>query len=121
MIRKLLTKLSQNIVIKTDFTYSVSNLHLPDDLKLNVYRIIQEQLNNIAKHAAAKNVSVSVQTANNMISVVVADDGKGFDLNEKRKGIGISNMINRIQSFSGEVAIESSPGKGCRIVIKAPY
>ena len=121
LVRELLRKLAQNTMIKTDFTYSVSNEFISDDLKLNIYRILQELLNNIAKHAAAKKVSVSVQTDNSLISIVVADDGKGFDVNKERKGIGISNMMNRIESFNGEVSIESSPGKGCRIVIKAPY
>jgi PAS domain S-box-containing protein len=121
LIRDLLRKLAHNAPIKTDLTYSISNESLPDDLKLNIYRILQEQLNNIAKHANAKEVNVSVQADSGSIRVVVLDDGKGFDLNEKRKGIGISNMINRIESFNGTVAIESSPGKGCRIMIKAPY
>jgi PAS domain S-box-containing protein len=121
LVQKLLSKLDQNTTIKTEFTYSVSNEFLPDDLKLNIYRILQEQLNNITKHAAAKKVIVLIQADNGIINVVVADDGKGFDVNKKRKGIGISNMINRIETFNGEVAVESTPGKGCRIVIKAPY
>ncbi|MCW3119383.1 MAG: histidine kinase [Chitinophagaceae bacterium] len=121
LIRDVLFNLNQNTKIKTEFTYSVSDEPLPDDLKLNIYRIIQEQLNNIVKHAAAKKVNVSVQADHHVITVVVADDGKGFDVNKKRTGIGISNVINRIESFNGEVAIESAVGKGCRIVVKAPY
>jgi PAS domain S-box-containing protein len=121
LVLKLLSKLEQSAMIKTEFAYSVSDESLSDDLKLNIYRILQEQLNNIAKHAEAKKVSVSVKAGNNIIDVVVTDDGKGFDVNKKRKGIGISNMINRIKSFNGDVEIISVPGKGCRIGIKAPY
>jgi len=121
LVQKLLCKLEQNTMIKTDFSYTVSNELLPDDLKLNIYRILQEHLNNIVKHASAKKVTVSILADNSVINVAVGDDGKGFDVNKKRKGIGISNMINRIETFNGEVAIETSPGKGCRIVIKAPY
>jgi PAS domain S-box-containing protein len=120
-VRKLLSKLEQNSSIKIDFIFSVSNKLLTDDLKLNIYRILQELLHNIAKHANANKVSISIFTQNNLISVEVADDGKGFDVNKKRKGIGISNIINRVESFNGNVTIESSPGKGCRILIQAPY
>ncbi|MCW3119907.1 MAG: putative signal transduction histidine kinase, partial [Chitinophagaceae bacterium] len=120
LIRDLLVKLDQT-KIKTDLTYSAANELLSDDLKLNIYRIIQEQFNNIVKYAGAENVNVSVKTENGVIHVVVADDGKGFDVKEKRKGIGISNIINRVDSFSGELAIESAPGKGCSIVISVPY
>jgi PAS domain S-box-containing protein len=121
LVQKLLTKLEQNTNVKTDFVFNRPDDRLPDDLKLNIYRILQEQLNNIAKHAFAQKVTVSIRTANGVITVVVADDGKGFDVNKKRKGIGISNMINRIETFNGEVIIESTPGKGCRITISAPY
>jgi signal transduction histidine kinase len=49
------------------------------------------------------------------------DNGKGFDPSVKRKGIGISNIINRIESYNGEVIIESSPGKGCKLEIRIPH
>ena len=65
---------------------------------------------------------MSIQTDNGFISIVVVDDGKRFNVNRKRKGIGIglSNMVNRIESFNGEMKIESSPGRGCRLMIKVP-
>ena len=122
LVRELIRKLDLNTVIKTDFTYSVSNSvsneFLSDDLKLNIYRIIQEQMNNILKYAEAKNVNIAIKAQENAISIDISDDGRGFDVEKKRNGIGISNMINRIESFNGEVAIESSPGKGCKISFK---
>ena len=118
LVRELIRKLDLNTNIKTDFTYSVSSEFISDDLKLNIYRIIQEQMNNILKYAEAKNVKISIKTQENAICIKISDDGKGFDVEKKRNGIGISNMINRIESFNGEVAIESSPGKGCKISFK---
>jgi len=50
----------------------------------------------------------------------VEDDGKGFDVKSKRKGIGISNMINRVETFNGKVNVKSSPGNGCKIVVTIP-
>jgi signal transduction histidine kinase len=72
-------------------------------------------VNNVLKYADAKNVNISIDGKDNVINVAVADDGKGFDVEKKRNGIGISNMKNRIESFNGEVAIKSSPGNGCKI------
>jgi two-component system sensor histidine kinase NreB len=120
MIRNLLNNFSQHTTVKTNFTYLESGGSISDDLKLNIYRIIQEQLNNIAKHACAQKVSVSVRVDKNSIDVTVADDGIGFNVNKKRKGIGISNMKNRVQSYNGKVEIVSSPGNGCIINIEVP-
>ena len=72
------------------------------------------------KYAEAKNINISVKTEGNTINVIVSDDGKGFDTGSKRNGIGISNMINRIKSYNGEVEIISSPGNGCKISIIIP-
>lgn len=121
LIQSLLNDLVKNTSVVTDFTYTVPADILDDDLKLNIYRIIQEQINNIIKHAHPKNVRIAVDAEDNAINISVTDDGKGFDTAKKRKGIGISNMINRVESFNGQVSIESSPGKGCRINISIPY
>jgi two-component system, NarL family, sensor histidine kinase UhpB len=121
LIQVLLDNLSEHTVIKPVFVYNVINEAIDDDLKLNIYRIIQEQINNIMKHADPKNVNVSVQANGKAITIAVSDDGRGFNTSNKRKGIGISNMINRIKSFNGDVAIKSSPGKGCAVQIKIPY
>ena len=120
-IQVLLDKLRDNIALKTKFVYDATNSMLDDELKLNLYRIVQEQLNNIVKHADAKNISVRISKDNNSINLLVVDDGKGFDPEKKRKGIGVSNIINRVESFNGEIKIESSAGKGCKTQIRIPY
>jgi len=71
-------------------------------------------VNNIVKYAESKNVTISIHADRHAMHIVVIDDGKGFDVNKKRKGIGISNMIHRVESFNGEIAIESSPGKDAK-------
>src|ERR1019366_3124705 len=80
LVQGLLYDLTQNSTIKSAFTCSISNETLPDDLKLNIYRIIQEQTNNILKHAEAKNVNISLKERDNVISIIIADDGKGFNV-----------------------------------------
>ncbi|MEO8172175.1 MAG: PAS domain S-box protein [Sediminibacterium sp.] len=121
LVQSLLVDLRKNTSIETDFIYTVPSESMDDDLKLNIYRIIQEQITNIVKHAHPKKISITVECVDGSINIVVADDGKGFDTGKKRKGIGISNMINRVESFNGSVSIESSPGNGCRLNISLPY
>lgn len=120
LVQQLLTKLTKNSAIKTDFLYVVPGEMLSDDLKLNIYRIVQEQLNNILKYAEAKKINISIEVKSKNISTIIEDDGKGFDVYTKREGIGISNMINRAESFNGSVEINSKPGKGCNVIITIP-
>lgn len=120
LVKRLVKDFSKNTKIKAAFSYSITNESLPDDLKLNIYRIIQEQTNNILKYAEAKNVNISVNEKDNRINILVEDDGRGFDVSSQRTGIGITNMINRIESYNGEVEIKSSEGNGCKIFISIP-
>ena len=104
------------------FNYNITNEIIDDELKLNIYRIVQEQINNIVKHAAPIECEYFYRSSWKCHQgLVVTDDGKGFDINKKREGIGITNMLNRVESFNGKIDIESSPGNGCKIQIEIPY
>jgi two-component system, NarL family, sensor histidine kinase UhpB len=85
------------------------------DQKIAVYRIVQEQLNNILKYANASRVSIQLKNESGRIRLDIADDGDGFDPKAKRKGIGITNIISRAELYNGHVQIDSEPGKGCRL------
>ncbi len=121
LVKMLLDTMFKNTGIKTCFTYNVINEIHDDGLKLNIYRVIQEQTNNIMKYANPVNVSISIKADNHVVNVAISDDGAGFDVNKKRKGSGISNIINRVESFNGIAEIISSPGNGCRMLIQVPY
>jgi len=121
LVEDLLNTLSENTAVQTSLTYTIPDATIGEDLKLNIYRIIQEQLNNIQKYAEAKNVQIVMILKSGFISVSITDDGKGFNTHLQRKGIGISNIIYRAECFSGKVSIKSSPGKGCKIQVKIPY
>jgi PAS domain S-box-containing protein len=121
LVQSLLDSLRENTLIDTVFKYDVGNQELSDDLKLNIYRIIQEQINNIVKHASPGKIDISVKARHNALHIEMKDDGKGFDVKKKRKGIGLSNMMNRIESFNGQMLIESSLGQGCSVQIDIPY
>ena len=119
LIENLIDNLNKATSIRALIVYKITN-PLNDDLKLNIYRIIQEQTNNIIKHSAAQNVTITIEELNNMINMKVTDDGKGFDINKERSGIGISNIINRVETFNGNFKMESSIGNGCKIWVSLP-
>jgi PAS domain S-box-containing protein len=121
LVYLLVEKLGSGSSIKTKIIYNIKNLVIEDGLKLNIYRILQEQITNILKHANASLITISLNDDHAFIYISIEDNGKGFDTEQKRKGIGISNMLNRIESFNGELKIDSNPGNGCRLQIKVPY
>jgi PAS domain S-box-containing protein len=114
LIRSILTV--KKMKIRLNITGLDESTLLPEQ-KINVYRIIQEQLNNILKHAQATHVSIELNKENEQISLLVKDDGKGFDPRMRRKGVGISNIISRAELYNGKVEIDSAPGKGCRLEV----
>jgi PAS domain S-box-containing protein len=91
-----------------------------EKFKLNTFRILQEQLNNIVKHAKASNVHITLSKTDTGIMLSIADDGVGFDTTQKAKGIGITNIISRSELYKGNANFISEPGKGCLLAITFP-
>jgi signal transduction histidine kinase len=87
-----------------------SEAQLDDDLQATVYRVIQEALTNIAKHAHAKNVSIAVRIEDGRLALAISDDGRGFDIAERTAGFGVTGMHERVAVSGGELAIDSSDG-----------
>lgn len=86
--------------------------------QLYIYRIIQEQLNNIIKHAAAKNVWVELVENYRSIDLIIRDDGKGFNPKEKSGGIGLTNIQNRAELLNGTLEIISAKNEGCLLKVR---
>jgi len=105
-------QLPEGILVTFDF-FLPGEQHLDDKLKTTIFRIVQEQLNNVLKHAAASTVHVSLLEDGPALWLRIHDNGQGFDTRKKRDGIGINNIISRAELFNGQVEIESVPGKGC--------
>jgi len=96
----------------------------PADVETAAYRIVQEGLTNVARHAAVNNVVVQVRADDGMLNIQVQDDGLGFDLDEvvaAGTGLGISGMRERAQSLGGRVTIESTPGGGTNLTAILPF
>ena len=94
---------------------------LPGEVETAVYRIVQEALTNVLKHAGAKHVSILLTRKNESVSIVIEDDGRGFRPGETGdSGLGLAGMQERVNLLDGTLAIESSPGKGTTLVVSVP-
>lgn len=90
---------------------------LSEKLRLTVYRIIQEQFSNILKYSKASFVSLKIVQDNEKLSLIIKDNGIGFDTSKKTSGIGLMNIKARASLFNGEVSIHSSPGQGFELSV----
>lgn len=90
------------------------------NINLMFYRIIQEQINNVIKHAGAKNVTVQLSANPDTVGLIIEDNGVGFDNGTVSKGIGLRNISTRIGIYDGAMQIIAAPGKGCKLDIAIP-
>ncbi|HXG41466.1 MAG TPA: ATP-binding protein [Dehalococcoidia bacterium] len=97
---------------------------LPAEVELAVYRIVQEALTNVAKHAAAKQASVRLYKRNGCLVVRVSDDGRGFDVAavtaQRDRGLGIFGMQERAALVGGSLVVRSRPGRGTEVRVAVP-
>jgi PAS domain S-box-containing protein len=120
-IQSLVKVMEEGIGFKISLNYNIPEKpELSNELKLNIYRIIQEQLNNVYKHASASRVQIKMNAADGMIHITIIDDGIGFEIGIKKNGLGIVNIKNRVESFNGHINFKSNPGTGCVLQISVP-
>lgn len=111
--------------IKATFNDMTENVILPNNIENNLYRIAQESLNNIVKHAKAKKIELNLSNEKNKnIILTIIDDGKGFDSKKTKRakitGNGLGNMQTRVRLLNGTFKIESEINKGTSIFVKIP-
>lgn len=112
-------KYSQKINIRLK-TSGLAKSSIPGNIKLTVFRIIQEQLNNVLKHSKATDVEIRMGISKEGLAISIADNGIGFDTKKRMKGIGLMNITSRAEVHNGHVEIISSPGNGCTLKISIP-
>lgn len=88
---------------------------LSEGHKLALYRIVQEQMNNIVKHARATEVLIELLTDEGKVFLRIRDNGRGFDTAARPKGIGLSNIASRASFYNGTMEVRSAPGQGCEL------
>ena len=90
-------------------------------MKYNIYRIVQEAINNILKHADAKEINIQLIKLEKTLTIMIEDDGKGFDMSKvKMTGRGLRNITARSEWLHGTITIDSTPGRGTTIAIEIP-
>lgn len=112
--------IAYNIKYKLDYDDDIVWDSVSNKKKIHIYRIIQETLHNIYKHANATIVNISFKVKNNVICLIISDDGSGFDVNKAKSGIGLKNMNSRIKEINGTIKITSEKGVGTKVTIEAP-
>lgn len=111
---------SLNVNNRIQFSVHIDSEYFQDispDIQINLYRIIQEQLNNIIKHSRAKNVSIKSTMSDEGLTLTIKDDGIGFNIYTVKKGIGLNNIMKRCDIIHAKLSIKSEINKGCELVI----
>lgn len=122
ILEELVSKQTEAYNLDYTFNYDDS-IHwetVSNKTKINLYRITQESLQNIYKHAKAKHVSISISLINDVICLTIKDDGVGFDAGKSKKGIGLKNINARIAELGGTVTFKSEARKGTQVIIEVP-
>ncbi len=110
-----------NFSYKFNFDKTIPWNEINEVTKANVYRIIQEALQNIIKHAKAKNVTLDASFKREELIISLKDDGIGFNAEKKKKGIGIKNITARVQKLGGTLEFISKENQGTTLVIITPF
>lgn len=107
------------IVIEFD-PGTVTESELSESFQVNIFRIIQEQVNNIIKHSEATYATIFLTKTHNQMQVIISDNGNGVDMEVEKKGVGNININSRIELYGGTVSIISKPCEGYELRIEVP-
>ncbi len=122
-VKNLIQNLQKSSDIIFHFDYNKEELNLKDQAEINIYRIIQELLSNAVRHADCSTISTKLQVNHNSVKLIIEDDGKGAQLEEKHgnKGLGLRSIKTRVSNLQGTLDIKSQPGEGMTATINIPH
>lgn len=107
--------------VNAEFHSAREEIQLPREAAISIFRICQESLSNVARHADASKVGIEIEMNEGLILLSITDDGKGFDIqNAKNKMLGILSMRERASILGGQLRIYSAPGKGTTVLVTVP-
>jgi len=123
-LRESLMRFGTDQGVETEFSGSITR-PIPDDLETLAFRVVQESLTNVGKHAAATRVIVHVESDQTQLRIEVEDDGAGFETTEvrdhlRRGRVGLASMRERVELASGTFAVRSTPGRGTAVMASIP-
>jgi signal transduction histidine kinase len=119
-LEDMLNKVLVTFPIEFDFETLGIDHRLPEKIEISLYRIAQELINNIIKHSGASRVSVMLNNRGGFVTLLVEDNGKGFEQATSSTGIGMSNIKSRINMVQGELKYESSLESGTVTIVRIP-
>jgi signal transduction histidine kinase len=118
----------EHIGLEVDFeVVGEASRRLPREMETTLYRIVQESLTNVARHAQAKKASVLLRVSECSVAAIIEDNGVGFDLNNVRAGqarqnrLGLYGMQERVALVGGSITFETAPGQGTNIYAEVPF
>ncbi|MBE3572220.1 MAG: histidine kinase [Moorella humiferrea] len=124
-LKRFFTIYNEKYGLEIEFIFFGKERRLESTVEIALFRIIQEAINNIKKHAQAASAKVKMEIQPDKVMISISDNGRGFDLNSVQdrkdgKGYGLIGMRERVQLLNGEMVIDTAPGKGTHISIMIP-
>ncbi|MEO6455030.1 MAG: tetratricopeptide repeat protein [Ginsengibacter sp.] len=96
---------------------AIENIKMPMEQRRDIYLIFKEAVNNAVKYSGCKNIRSTISFQNHQLQILIADDGKGFDIDAVKNGNGLSNMEKRTAAYKGSFVVQSAPGEGTEIIV----
>jgi signal transduction histidine kinase len=116
--------IAKEISISEKLQIEVNNINVNQRIKSNieiqVFRIVQELLTNIIKHAEATEATIQFSEDENILNIMAEDNGKGFNVSEVTFGLGLTNIEKRIENIKGNIVFDSTPGNGTTVILNIP-
>jgi PAS domain S-box-containing protein len=121
-IKNLVHDLVATHPMKIEFnTENIDENELDEKIQLTIFRIVQEQVNNILKHAKATRAAIHLSRQEDQIILDISDNGEGVDMLKEKNGVGIINIKSRVELYHGRVTIGSKPGDGFELKVELPF
>ena len=118
----VLDRAHRDLELRRDLLHALALGEQAQDVALCLYRVAQEALRNVASHAGAQNVTLSLDRRNGHITMQVADDGRGFDPAAlgRQSGLGLVSLGERVRTLGGELDLRAAPDAGTRLAVVLP-
>ncbi|GGW43354.1 two-component sensor histidine kinase [Arenibacter certesii] len=122
-VKELLQTVEDSSDMTCEFKYdhNIDWDQLTADLKINIYRIVQENLQNCIKHSRATQVVVAFEHEGNQLNITISDNGVGFNAKKGKRGIGLKNIKSRLEKLNGTYSINSQVGNGTKVMVTIPH
>jgi signal transduction histidine kinase len=119
-LTSMIEEFSQRTGIRVSYDRMEAVEKVPEELSLALYRIVQEALTNVARHAGVPSASVDISRRESLLRAEVRDEGRGFDPQASSGSLGLAGMRERARSHGGTLEVRSSPGRGTRVIAEFP-